>query len=60
MAWTQEEMELNREKGLIPDYAWYQINGKSAEENFIEILKNRQKKSQEKTNLHISSEIKVK
>ena len=60
MAWTQEEMELNREKGLIPDYAWYQINGKSADENFAEILKNRTKKFREKETVHISSEIKVK
>lgn len=60
MAWTQEEMELNREKGFIPDRVWYQINGKSADENFAEILKNRQKKSREKETVHISSEIKVK
>ena len=60
MAWTQEEMELNREKGFIPDRVWYQINGKSAEENYVEILKNRQKKSQEKETVQISSEIKVK
>lgn len=60
MAWTQEEMELNREKGFIPDRVWYQINGKSADENFIEILKNRTKKFREKETVHISSEIKVK
>lgn len=60
MAWTQEEMELYREKGLIPDFVWYQINGKSAQENYMEFKKNRKKKFQEKNSIHISSEIKVK
>lgn len=26
----------SRQKGMLPDWAWYQLNGKSAEENFIE------------------------
>ena len=29
-------MKLARRRGLVPDWAWYQLNGKSAEENFIE------------------------
>ena len=29
-------MKLARRRGLVPDWAWYQINGKSATENWIE------------------------
>ena len=29
-------MKFARRRGLVPDWAWYQLNGKSAEENFIE------------------------
>ena len=26
----------SRQRGKLPDWAWYQLNGKSAEENLIE------------------------
>jgi len=29
-------MKLARRHGLVPDWAWYQINGQSAQENWIE------------------------
>ena len=29
-------MKLARKRGLVPDWAWYQINGQSAQENWIE------------------------
>jgi len=29
-------MELARSRGLVPDWAWYQLNGKSAHQNWIE------------------------
>ena len=29
-------MKLARKRGLVPDWAWYQINGKSAQENWLE------------------------
>ena len=29
-------MKLARSRGLVPDWAWYQINGKSAQENWVE------------------------
>ena len=29
-------MKLARRRGLVPDWAWYQINGQSATENWIE------------------------
>ena len=29
-------MKIARERGLMPDWAWYQLNGKSAQENWRE------------------------
>ena len=29
-------MKLARRRGLVPDWVWYQINGKSAQENWME------------------------
>ena len=31
-----EYMKYARRRGLVPDWAWYQLNGKSAQENWIE------------------------
>ena len=29
-------MKLARRRGMVPDWVWYQINGKSAQENLME------------------------
>ena len=29
-------MKLARRRGLVPDWVWYQINGQSAQENWME------------------------
>jgi hypothetical protein len=29
-------MKYARRRGMVPDWAWYQINGKSAQENWME------------------------
>ena len=29
-------MKFARRQGLVPDWAWYQINGQSAAENWME------------------------
>lgn len=29
-------MKLARSRGMVPDWVWYQINGKSAQENWME------------------------
>ena len=34
MAFTQQEIEYYHDRGLMPDWAYYQQNGKSAEENY--------------------------
>ena len=31
-----ELLNFNRSQGKVPDFAWYQLNGKSATENYIE------------------------
>jgi len=31
-----EQMIYARKRGLVPDWAWYQLNGKSAQENYAE------------------------
>ena len=28
--------EIARSRGLVPDWAWYQLNGKSAHQNWME------------------------
>ena len=28
--------KYSRQRGMLPDWAWYQLNGQSAEENLIE------------------------
>jgi hypothetical protein len=36
MAFTPEEIEYYHNRGLMPDWAYYQQNGKSAQENYVE------------------------
>ena len=31
-----EFMKISRRRGLVPDWVWYQINGQSAAENWVE------------------------
>lgn len=31
-----EFIKYARKQGIVPDWAWYQINGKSAQENWID------------------------
>lgn len=34
MAFTPEEIEFYHNRGLMPDWIYYQVNGKSAQENY--------------------------
>ena len=36
-----------RELGQVPDWAWYQQNGKTAQENYAEIMNERSRKVRE-------------
>ena len=38
---TKEEREYYHNSGLMPDWIYYQVNGKTAEENYIDILMKR-------------------
>ena len=53
---------LSRERGTLPDRYWYQINGKSAQENYAE-QKQRflaELTEEEEDSVHITSEVEVK
>ena len=43
----RNELLHAREMGKVPDRIWYQVNGKSAQENFAEIMNERSRKSRE-------------
>lgn len=36
MAYTQEQIEWLHDNGKMPDWAYYQQNGKSAQQNYVE------------------------
>lgn len=40
---TKEEIEYYHNSGLMPDWIYYQVNGKTAEENYRDILLKRNK-----------------
>ena len=42
-----QELIRAREMGKVPDRIWYQVNGKSAQENFAEIMNERSRKARE-------------
>ncbi len=35
---TKEEIEYYHNSGLMPDWVYYQVNGKTAQENYIDIV----------------------
>lgn len=38
---TKEEIEYYHNSGLMPDWVYYQVNGKTAQENYIDIVTKR-------------------
>ena len=42
-----QELIRAREMGKVPDRIWYQVNGKTAQETFAEIMNERSRKSRE-------------
>ena len=42
-----QELIRAREAGKVPDRIWYALNGKSAQENYAEIMNERSRKSRE-------------
>ena len=56
-----EQMIYARKRGLVPDWAWYQLNGKSAQENYAEQREQIiQSLIHEDPEINIVSEIKLK
>ncbi len=46
-----------RENGMLPDRYWYQLNGRSAQENYIEYIN---KRGEEEDEVSIKSVVEVK
>ena len=42
-----QELIRAREMGKVPDHIWYQVNGKTAQENYAEIMNERSRKFRE-------------
>lgn len=38
---TKQEIEYYHHSGLMPDWVYYQVNGKTAQENYIDIVAKR-------------------
>lgn len=60
-------MKYARRRGLVPDWAWYQINGQSAQENWMEqrekmyqSLADQQDAEDDTPNFIFTSEVKLK
>ena len=53
-------IEIARQRGKCPDRYYYQLNGKSAQENYNEIILERQQQFEDETKILIKSEVKVK
>ena len=53
---------LSRERGTLPDHFWYQINGKSAMENWKEQHERiyADLEEEDSDSFHITSEVKIK
>ena len=52
---------ISRQRGTLPDKYWYQLNGKSVQENFQEQRENMYADlTEEDDELHIVSEVKLK
>ena len=56
-------MNYARQRGWLPDWAWYQLNGKSAQENWAEQragILDQQDTGEEATQIIFASEVKIK
>lgn len=47
----KQMIEYYHDNGLMPDWWYYQVNGKSAEENYIDIVNKRDRKYRDEVSL---------
>lgn len=47
----KQMIEYYQDNGLMPDWWYYQVNGKSAEENYIDIVNKRDRKYRDEVSL---------
>lgn len=55
-----QTMNYARQRGWLPDWAWYQLNGKSAQENWMEQREGLNITEDEPTQIVFASEVKIK
>ena len=58
-----QTMNYARQRGWLPDWAWYQLNGKSAQENWAEQradILDQNDTGEEATQIIFASEVKIK
>lgn len=55
-----QTMNYARQRGWLPDWAWYQLNGKSAQENWLEQRGGLNATDDEPTQIVFASEVKIK
>ena len=55
-----EITKIARERGLMPDWAWYQLNGASAQENWIEQREKIYADQEAAPQISFTSEVKLK
>lgn len=48
MPFSKDEIEYYHNVGLMPDWAYYQQNGKSAQENYIQQKRNKRRNDKQK------------
>lgn len=53
---TKEEIEYYHNSGLMPDWVYYQVNGKTAQENYIDIVMKRDKEYRDLLNGRVVEE----
>lgn len=47
---TKEEIEYYHNSGLMPDWVYYQVNGKTVQENYTDIIAKRDKEYSDSLN----------
>lgn len=52
----KEMIEYYHDNGLMPDWWYYQVNGKSAEENYLDMVKKRDRRMREEYQRQIERE----
>ncbi len=58
--WNSDMIEYYHDSGLMPDWAYYMQNGKSATENLFEQINKHKERADDVSDVHITAEVNVK